>query len=88
MTDRELMELIYEDVSGLKEDMSGVKEDISSLKEDVSGLKEDVSSLKEDMSDVKAKLLEHDEKFDHITRMLVKYDDHEARIKDLESKVG
>lgn len=40
------------------------------------------------MSDVKAKLLEHDEKFDHITRMLVKYGDHEARIKKLESKVG
>lgn len=88
MTDRELLEVMYEDFKDMKEDIREIKKDVNGLKEDVNGLKEDVNGIKQDISCLKVKQLEHDHRFDHITNMMVKYDNHEVRIKDLESKVG
>lgn len=45
--------VLKEDVSVLKEDVTGLKEDVAVLKEDVAGLKEDVSTLKVDVFNLK-----------------------------------
>ncbi len=53
MTIDEKLDLLIEEVSGIKGDVSSLKGDVSSLKGDVSSLKGDVSSLKDDVSTLK-----------------------------------
>lgn len=63
MTDRDILQALYEnmraiydDVHGLKEDVHGLKEDVYGLKEDVHTLKDDVHALQDDMQVVKQKV--------------------------------
>lgn len=53
MTDRELMEKIYDKVCGVESEVGTLKSDVSTLKSDVSTLKLDVSTLKSDVTDLK-----------------------------------
>jgi archaellum component FlaC len=57
-TNRELLELIANQVNILTNDVSGLKNDVSGLKNDVSGLKNDVSELKYDVSEMKSDMSE------------------------------
>ncbi|BBB91677.1 MAG TPA: hypothetical protein PKA28_09080 [Methylomusa anaerophila] len=54
MTDRELLELLLQKVTGIEIDVSSLKPDVSTLKSDVSTLKSDVSTLKSDVSTLKS----------------------------------
>lgn len=56
MEEKEMLQLIYDELCGVKKDVSGLKEDVSGLKEDVSGLKEDVSNLEKKVTDIQLTL--------------------------------
>ena len=58
MTDRELMEKIYDKVCGVEHEVGTLKEDVTTLKSDVSTLKEDVTTLKSDVSTLKSEMKE------------------------------
>jgi len=53
MTDRELMEKIYDKVCGVEHEVGTLKEDVTTLKSDVSILKSEMKEVKSDISDLK-----------------------------------
>jgi len=58
MTDRELMEKIYDKVCNVETEVGTVKSDVNTLKSEVSTLKSDVSTLKSDVSTLKSEMKE------------------------------
>jgi archaellum component FlaC len=51
LTDRELMEKILKEVSGMKEEISGVKGEISGMKGEISEMKTDIKLIKTHQSE-------------------------------------
>ena len=45
-TDRQLLELLVDKVTGIEQEIGGIKQDVGELKQDVGELKQDVSGLK------------------------------------------
>lgn len=95
-TDRELLELILNQVTELTMDMSGVKGDMSGLKREVSGLKSEVSGLKSEMSEVKGRLsgvektvlrIEHDHG-DKLSALFDGYQQNSEKLDRIEAEVA
>ena len=56
MTDRDILQALYENMRAIYDDVHGLKEDVHGLKEDVHTLKDDVHALQDDMQVVKQKV--------------------------------
>lgn len=56
MTDRELLEAMYNDMQTMKGDMQVMKEDIQIMKNDIQIMKEDIQSLNKRVETVEQKL--------------------------------
>ena len=49
MTDRELLEALYNDMQTMKGDMQTMKDDIQNMKDDIQTMKDDIQAMKEDI---------------------------------------
>ena len=56
MEEKQMLQLIYDELRGVKEDVSGIKEEISEMKEDISGMKEEIAVIKKDVSKLENKV--------------------------------
>ncbi len=73
MTIDEKLDLLIEEVSGIKGDVSILKGDVSTLKGDVSTLKGDVSTLKDDMVEVKGSIASLDNRVTSLDDKFLKF---------------
>ena len=53
MTDRELLEALFQDMQTMKADMQGMKDDMQGMKDDMQGMKDDMQGMKDDMQGMK-----------------------------------
>ena len=74
MTDSEKMDLILQEITGMKKDVTDLKEGLAEMKKDVIDLKEglaevkeDVAALKEDMTEVKKEVKDTKVHIEHVT---------------------
>lgn len=56
MTDREMLEALYNGMQSMKDDMQSMKGDMQSMKEDVQNLKEDVQAVKQKVTSIEVSL--------------------------------
>lgn len=61
MTDRELLELLVQKVTGIEKKIAGIETKMATIESDVASFKSDVSTLKRDMSQVIQAVLETNE---------------------------
>ena len=53
MTDSEKMDLILQEITGMKKDVADLKEDMTDVKKDVADLKEELADVKKEVKDTK-----------------------------------
>lgn len=58
MTDSEKMDLILQEITGMKKDVADLKEDLAEVKRDVADLKEELAEVKKDVADLKEDMTE------------------------------
>lgn len=59
MTDRELLELIFNKVTGIESKISNTELEISGMKSQISGMSSEISGIKPEISNIKSQQVEH-----------------------------
>ena len=54
MEEKEILQTILSEITGIKSEIKGLKSDVNDLKSDVNSLKSDVTGLKSDVNDLKS----------------------------------